>query len=254
MNLELTCHDAGGHASAPPPLPGMLATQRLARAIHRLTESPFPSTLPEPIAELVRAAAPHADAAHAVWYAHPHEHPDAVIGALAAHSNRSAAMLRTTVAVTQLRGSTGANVLASTASAVANVRINPGGTVAGVVERIRAVIDDPEVEISVQVAHEPSPCRRPASRATAARTTCCTASCARCSRRRSSHRTCRRAAATPATSTRSATVCTASSRSRSARSSSSASTARTSRSRSTSSSGRSSSTRRSSPGSEPAPL
>ncbi|QHC67020.1 M20/M25/M40 family metallo-hydrolase [Rathayibacter sp. VKM Ac-2759] len=157
MNLELTCHDAGGHASAPPPLPGMLATQRLARAIHRLTESPFPSTLPEPIAELVRAAAPHADAAHAVWYAHPHEHPDAVIGALAAHSNRSAAMLRTTVAVTQLRGSTGANVLASTASAVANVRINPGGTVAGVVERIRAVIDDPEVEISVQVAHEPSP-------------------------------------------------------------------------------------------------
>ncbi|ROS29388.1 carboxypeptidase PM20D1 [Rathayibacter sp. PhB127] len=157
MNLELTCRDAGGHASAPPPLPGMLATQRLARAIHRLTENPFPSTLPEPIAELVRAAAPRADAAHAVWYAKPHEHPDAVVAALAAHSNRSAAMLRTTVAITQLRGSTGANVLASTASAVANVRINPGGTVAGVVERIRAVIDDPEVEIEVRVAHEPSP-------------------------------------------------------------------------------------------------
>ena len=157
MNLELTCRDAGGHASAPPPFPGLLATQRLARAIHRLTENPFPSTLPEPIAELVQAAAPHADAAHAVWYSHPHEHPDAVIGALAAHSNRSAAMLRTTVAVTQLRGSTGANVLASTASAVANVRINPGGTVAGVVARIRDVIDDPQVEVEVRVAHEPSP-------------------------------------------------------------------------------------------------
>ncbi|QHC73974.1 M20/M25/M40 family metallo-hydrolase [Rathayibacter sp. VKM Ac-2805] len=157
MNLELTCRDVGGHASAPPPPPGLLATQRLARAIHRLTENPFPSTLPEPIAQLVRAAADHADAAHAVWYARPHEHPDAVVGALAAHSNRSAAMLRTTVAITELRGSTGANVLASSASATANVRINPGGTVAGVVERIRAVIDDPEVEVEVKVAHEPSP-------------------------------------------------------------------------------------------------
>ncbi|MBF4461992.1 MULTISPECIES: M20/M25/M40 family metallo-hydrolase [unclassified Rathayibacter] len=157
MNLEIVCRDAGGHASAPPPPPGLLATQRLARAIHRLTENPFPSTLPEPIAELVRAAAPHADPAHAVWYREPRTHPDAVIAALAAHSNRSAAMLRTTVAITELRGSTGANVLASTASATANVRINPGDTVAGVVERIRAVIDDAEVDVRVRIAHEPSP-------------------------------------------------------------------------------------------------
>lgn len=157
MNLELTCRAVGGHASAPPPPPGLLATQRLARAIHRLSENPFPSTLPEPIAELVRAASAHADPAHAVWYSRPHEHPEAVIGALAAHSHRAAAMLRTTVAITELRGSTGANVLASRASATANVRINPGGTVAGVVERIRAVIDDPEVEVTVKVAQEPSP-------------------------------------------------------------------------------------------------
>ncbi|PPI54183.1 M20/M25/M40 family metallo-hydrolase [Rathayibacter toxicus] len=156
-NVELTCRGVGGHASAPPPPPELLATQRLARAIHRLTENPFPATLPEPITELVRAAAPYADATHAAWYADPHKYSEEVTDALTAHSNRSAAMLRTTVAVTQLRGSTGANVLASTASATANVRVNPGDTVAGVLERIRAIIDDVEVEVAVQVANEPSP-------------------------------------------------------------------------------------------------
>lgn len=157
MNLELTTRDVGGHASAPPPPPGLLATQRLARAIHRLTKKPFKPTLPEPIIELVTAAAPHADAAHAEIYAQPRRHRAAVIEALGEHSNRSAAMLRTTVAVTQLRGSTGANVLASSASAIANVRINPGSSVAKVVARIRSVIDDPFVEVTVLVANEPAP-------------------------------------------------------------------------------------------------
>ncbi|NQX11484.1 M20/M25/M40 family metallo-hydrolase [Microbacteriaceae bacterium VKM Ac-2855] len=157
MNVELTVRDAGGHASAPPPPPGLLATQRLARAIHRLTKKPFAATLPEPIAELVIAAAPHADAAHREIYAQPRENEAAVIRALGEHSNRSAAMLRTTVAVTQLRGSTGANVLASSAVAVANVRINPGSSVEKVVRRIRKVVDDPHVEITVLVANEPAP-------------------------------------------------------------------------------------------------
>jgi carboxypeptidase PM20D1 len=157
MNLEITTRDAGGHASAPPPPPGLLATQRLARAIHRLTKKPFKPTLPGPIVELVTAAAPHADPAHAAIYARPEQHRAAVIEALGAHSNRSAAMLRTTVAITQLRGSTGANVLASSATAIANVRVNPGSSVAKVVERIRKVIDDPFVELTVLVANEPAP-------------------------------------------------------------------------------------------------
>ncbi|PJJ61462.1 M20/M25/M40 family metallo-hydrolase [Compostimonas suwonensis] len=157
INLELLAKDAGGHASTPPPPPALLATQRIARAIDRLSRRPFPATVPAPIAELVRTAAPYADAEHRELYTSPGRNARAIVRALNAHSNRSAAMLRTTVAITQLRGSAGANVLATRASAVANIRVNPGSSVAAVIERVARIIDDPLVELRVLSASEPSP-------------------------------------------------------------------------------------------------
>jgi carboxypeptidase PM20D1 len=77
--------------------------------------------------------------------------------ALIAAGPESAAMTRTTAAVTTLAGSPALNVIASTARAGVNVRIMVGDTVAGVVEHVRKAIRDDQVRIDVVEADEPSP-------------------------------------------------------------------------------------------------
>ena len=71
--------------------------------------------------------------------------------------NETNAMTRTTVAITTLEGSAGANVLAATARANANIRVAVGETVEGTVERLRKIIRDPKVELRVVEGNDPSP-------------------------------------------------------------------------------------------------
>jgi carboxypeptidase PM20D1 len=77
--------------------------------------------------------------------------------ALIAAGPESAAMTRTTAAVTTLSGSPAHNVIASHASAGVNVRVMVGDKVAGVVQHVRKAIRDDQVQVDVVVAGEPSP-------------------------------------------------------------------------------------------------
>ena len=78
----------------------------------------------------------------------------AVLGRL---SDETRAIVRTTTAVTQLRGSLAANALPETAEAIVNVRIAVGSTVAETLEHIRRAVRDPQVRIEAVDASEPSP-------------------------------------------------------------------------------------------------
>jgi carboxypeptidase PM20D1 len=71
--------------------------------------------------------------------------------------NETNAMTRTTVAITTLEGSSGANVLAATAKANANIRIAVGETVEGTMAHLRKIIRDPKVELRVVEGNGPSP-------------------------------------------------------------------------------------------------
>ncbi|MBW4095601.1 MAG: peptidase dimerization domain-containing protein, partial [Acidobacteria bacterium] len=66
-------------------------------------------------------------------------------------------MTRTTVAMTKLRGSAAANVLASQAVAHANIRVAVGESVEQTVQRLRRIIHDDRVSVTVLSASEPSP-------------------------------------------------------------------------------------------------
>jgi carboxypeptidase PM20D1 len=70
---------------------------------------------------------------------------------------RTAAALRTTTAITIMQAGTKDNVLPQSARAVVNHRILPGDTIASVVARDRAVIDDPKVTVrAMPGGHDPS--------------------------------------------------------------------------------------------------
>jgi carboxypeptidase PM20D1 len=73
-------------------------------------------------------------------------------------SPATAASVRTTLAPTIIQGGIKENVLPPSARAVVNLRILPGETVASVLDRVRRVVSDSAVEVSVLgEGEDPSP-------------------------------------------------------------------------------------------------
>lgn len=153
-SLELSVEGRGGHASTPAPKG---PTARIARAIDRLERSPFPASVPAPTLTLLSRLAAHAPPPLRPLMSHAGRLGPVLARALVAAGPESAAMTRTTLAVTTLSGSPALNVIASRATAGLNIRIMVGDTVAGVLEHVRKAIRDDRVEIEVVEAHEPSP-------------------------------------------------------------------------------------------------
>jgi carboxypeptidase PM20D1 len=157
LDVELSTSDPGGHASAP--LPGG-ATARLARAIVRIDERPFPARANEAVLALVDAAGRSAGQPLRALFAHAGLLRPVVAAALTRASREANALVRTTVAITQLQGSSGANVLATSATAHANIRIGLGETVESTLSRLRRVVADPSVQLRVVSGNDPSPLSR----------------------------------------------------------------------------------------------
>ena len=153
-NLELRTHGPGGHASTPARND---TAARLARAIVRLEEHPFPARMPAATVEMVDRLGRHAALPFRAAFALTHRMPGVLTRALDRLGPETAGMTRTTMAFTQLAGAPGPNVIPSTASAVINLRVMIGETVQGCIDRIRQVIDDDSVEINVLMRTEPSP-------------------------------------------------------------------------------------------------
>jgi len=154
MNLELLARSAGGHASTPP---RMGATARLAKAILALEKNPFPQSMPAPIVEMLRRIGQHSSFGLRVVTANLWAFKPLLTKAFDVVGDETRALTRTTVAITELDGSKGANVLASTARANANIRIALGESVDSVVERVGRIINDPGIELTVHEGHNPSP-------------------------------------------------------------------------------------------------
>ncbi|MEO9325006.1 M20/M25/M40 family metallo-hydrolase [Nocardioides sp. C4-1] len=151
--LELVAEGRGGHASTPA---RRGPTARLARAITRLDAAAMPGRVPEPTVELFRRLAPHAVLPLRPLLAGAARLEPVLQRALVAAGPESAAMTRTTFAVTMLSASPAANVVAQSARAVVNVRVMVGDTVADAVEHVRRVVGD-DVRVDVVDAVEPCP-------------------------------------------------------------------------------------------------
>lgn len=154
VDVELISRGDGGHASAPR---RMGATARLARAILRLERKPFPSHLPDATVDMLERAGAHARMPYAAVFGSARLLRPLLCRVLPRLGHETAALTRTTVAVTQLSGSPGANVIAATARAHVNMRVMVGETVDGAIERVRRTVKDPRVEVSLVSGDEPSP-------------------------------------------------------------------------------------------------
>jgi len=146
-NIEVTVAGEGGHASMPPKTG---AIGRLANAIDRIEDEPMPAAIEGPTRMMLEAFAPHMRmdmriALSNLWVLSP------IIERVLASKPPSNATLRTTITPTMLDAGIAPNVLASQAGATFNARIAPGQTVEDVLEHMREVVDDPQVEVDCPV-------------------------------------------------------------------------------------------------------
>jgi carboxypeptidase PM20D1 len=144
-SLELTVKQSGGHASMPP---ASTAVGRLARAITRLEEQPFPAAL-DPLSRAMFAeVAPHMSFTNRLAVANEWLLSSLLIKKLSQKPSTNA-LLRTTQAATMFSGSPQDNILPKIAQAVINYRIHPRDSIASVMERVQNVISDPKVQVTV---------------------------------------------------------------------------------------------------------
>lgn len=152
--LHLKVIGEGGHAALPP---RETAISSLARALTRLNDEPFPARL-DHIRDLYGAAGSAASPTLQFLLANTW-----LFGSWLTHrlsqDPRTNALIRTTLTPTLIRGGIKENVLPPQAEAWLNARILPGESPFTVLEHVRRVVNDPNVQIEIVpgAAWAPSP-------------------------------------------------------------------------------------------------
>lgn len=147
VNVVLSASTTGGHASMPP---AHTAAGLIARAAARIESHPFPPRLTPTVRRFFESLAPFVSPVKRLIFQHLGLFGPLHIRVLARRSATTAAMVRTTLALTQLAGSDKENVLPDKASALFNIRILPGETIATTIARLQKIVADPAVQIELQ--------------------------------------------------------------------------------------------------------
>ena len=153
IDVSYTVTSGGGHASAPKP---NMPIDRLSRAAVRVLEHPFPAHLTPPAAEMFDTLGRHSTLLYRVIFANIRLFLPVLDLLCKKSGGELNALMRTTVAFTQMKGSDASNVIPPHASMVSNVRLNPADTVESAIERLKKTVNDEEVRIEVLDGMDPS--------------------------------------------------------------------------------------------------
>ena len=153
LNAQFRAVSAGGHASAPKP---NMPVDLLANACVKVVGHPFKMHLTKPVAEMFDTLGRHSTFLYRMIFANLWCF-GWVLDLLGKSSGGEMnALLRTTVAFTQMEGSSARNVIPPEAKMVANMRLNPADTVESALEYLRKTVDNDRVEITALEAFDPS--------------------------------------------------------------------------------------------------
>ena len=147
LSIELTAEGEPGHSSRPP---ATMAIGLLAGALDRLQSHPFPARVDGATRAMLLALAPRLPFGQRValgnlWLTSP------IVARGMTAEPGSAALVRTTTALTIVGAGEKDNVLPAHARAVVNFRILPGETVEGTLARARSIVADERVHLATLV-------------------------------------------------------------------------------------------------------
>ena len=154
MNAQFRTVSAGGHASAPKP---HTPVGVLAAACKRVEDHPFKAHIAGPAAQMFDTLGRHSSLLYRIIFANMWCFGWVIdlLGRLS--GGEMNALVRTTVAFTQMEGSSARNVIPPEAKMVANMRLNPHDSVASALDYLRRTVKDGNVEVTALESFEPSP-------------------------------------------------------------------------------------------------
>ena len=153
MNVRYTVRSGGGHASAPKP---GAPVDRLSGACRRVVEHPFKAKLTAPAARMFDTLGRHSSFVYKVIFANIRLFLPVLDGICKKGGGELNALMRTTVAFTQMEGSSAPNVIPPEASMVSNIRLNPADDVDSALAYLKKTVKDENVEITLINGMNPS--------------------------------------------------------------------------------------------------
>ena len=154
MNAQFRTRSQGGHAYAPKP---HTPVGVLSAACKRVEDHPFKAHIQGPAAQMFDTLGRYSTPLYRVIFANLWCF-GWLLDLLAKKSGGEMnALLRTTVAFTQMQGSSARNVIPPEATMVANMRLNPSDSVASALDYLKKTVADDSVEITALESFEPSP-------------------------------------------------------------------------------------------------
>ena len=154
MNAQFRAVSAGGHASAPKP---HTPVGVLSAACKRLEDHPFPAHIDGAAAQMFDTLGRYSSFLYRMIFANLWCF-GWIIDLLGKKSGGEMnALVRTTVAFTQMEGSSARNVIPPEATMVANMRLNPADSVQSALAYLKKTVKNPDVEVTALESFEPSP-------------------------------------------------------------------------------------------------
>ena len=153
IDVSYTVTSGGGHASAPKP---NTPIDRLSRAAVKVIEHPFPQHLTSPAAKMFDTLGRHSSLLYRVIFANIRLFLPVLDLLCKKSGGELNALMRTTVAFTQMKGSDASNVIPPCASMVSNIRLNPNDTMDGALAYLKKTVGDENVQIKALHGMNPS--------------------------------------------------------------------------------------------------
>lgn len=153
MDVCYKAKSAGGHASAPKP---HTPVGILSDACCKIENHPFKSHLSAPVAEMFDTLGRHSSFVYRMIFANLWCFSPVLDMICKKSGGELNALMRTTVAFTQMEGSSASNVIPPEAKMVSNIRLNPFDTMDSGIEYLKKTVDNDAVEISIIHGMNPS--------------------------------------------------------------------------------------------------
>ena len=154
MNVEYSTKTAGGHASAPKP---HTPVGILSKACCKIEAHPFKYHITPPVAKLFDTLGRHSSFVFKLIFANLWLFKGLIDNVLCKKNGGEInALMRTTVAFTQMEGSSAPNVIPPKASMVSNMRLNPMDNIDSAMAYLKKVVNDDTVEIKLLHGMNPS--------------------------------------------------------------------------------------------------
>lgn len=154
INVRYRVLSGGGHASAPPAQTPIDILSRAAMNIHK---HPFKMHITKPVAEMFDTLGRHSTFAFKLLFANLWCFGPVLDLVCRKSGGELNALVRTTLAFTQMQGSQARNVIPPEAALVSNIRLNPADTVESAMAYLKKTVGDDRVEITCLEGNDPSP-------------------------------------------------------------------------------------------------